>query len=172
MRKFGSYLYTAGAIIVFTGAIVLTTSRPASSTVGYSLVQVTNGSASAIPVRDLNTGAQQPIQFALLPHSSTSKTATFTYTVPNNKRLVIEYYSAALNQYPVGGYAYVTLETSIGISTNYWTVVPNSATVVSFNQMTRMYADPGTDVIAQVSANTGTSCSATVNIAGYLIDYP
>jgi len=172
MRKFGSYMYTAGAVIVFSGAIVLITSRPASSTVGYSLVQVTNGSASAIPVRDLNTAAQEPIQFALTPHSSTSKTAIFSYTVPVNKRLVIEYYAATLTQFPQGGYANVYLQTSIGISTNYWVVIPNSTTFVPFNQMTRMYADPGTDVIAQVTSSSGTSCGALVNMTGYLIDYP
>jgi hypothetical protein len=172
MRKFGNFVYTAGAFVVLAGAIVLITSRPASSTTGFSLVQVTNGIGNPVSVKDLNTPAQQPITFTLSPGSGVSSDAQDSYTVPAGKRLVIEYYSAQLTQYPSGGYAYMYLDNTAGGNTSYWKVIPPSSTTVPFNQQTRMYADTGTSVIAEVTQSSGTSCGGNLIVSGYLVNYP
>jgi hypothetical protein len=172
MRKLGSFVYAAGAFIVLAGAIVLITSRPASSTTGYSYVQVTNGTSDPVSVKDLNNPAQQPIQFTLSPSSGVSNDAVASYTVPAGKRLVMEYYSAQLTQYPSGGYAYMYLDNTAGGNTNYWKVIPPSSTTVPINQQTRMYADAGTSVTAEVTQSSGTSCGGNINVSGYLVNYP
>jgi hypothetical protein len=172
MRNFGGFAYTAGGFIVLAGAIVLITSRPASSTTGYSYVQVTNGTTDPVPVKDLNSPAQQPIQFTLSPYSGVSNEAQASYTVPAGKRLVIEYYSAQLTQYPSGGYAYMYLDNTAGGNASSWKVIPPASTTVPVNQQTRMYADSGTAVVADVTQSSGTSCGGNLIVSGYLVNYP
>ena len=172
MRRFGNFLYAATGFVVLAGSIVLITSRPASSTTGFSLVQVTNGSANPASVKDLNNPTQIPVQFTLQPGSSVSNSAQADYIVPAGKRLVIEYYSAQLTSYPVGGYGYVYLINSVGISTNYWKIIPPTTNTLPVNQQTRMYADAGSVVTAQVGESSGTSCGAVVLVSGYLVNYP
>ncbi len=114
----------------------------------------------------------QPVQLTLSPSSNSSYQATSTYTVPAGKRLVIEYYSAQLTQFPVGGSAWVSLSTTVGGRTGTYKVVPPVGSTVPYNQLTRIYADPGTFVRVAVVQSSGGSCGASVVLSGHLLSTP
>ncbi len=138
----------------------------------------TAAAASAAPVpatppagaRAQEEPSTQPIQLTLSPSSNSSHQATATYTVPAGKRLVIEYYSAQLTQFPVGGSGCVSLSTTVGGRTGTYKVVPPIASTVPYNQLTRIYADPGTFVRAAVVQSSGGSCGASIVLSGHLVN--
>jgi hypothetical protein len=80
--------------------LVVVSSRSGHSAGGAVPVQVTGTTV----VSDTDNAARHPFQYDLSPSSSTSSSAIASYTVPAGKRLVIEYLSAQLTQYPSGGY--------------------------------------------------------------------
>ena len=135
-----------------------------------SNVTVTNTFNKPVPERDFDNPARQPFQYTLSPSSGSSSTATDCYQVPAGKRLVIEYYSAQLTQYPSGGYAYMYLATTANGQLAYYKVIPPSSTTVPLNQLTRIYADPGSTVAAQVVQSSGTSSGGTVILSGYFVN--
>jgi hypothetical protein len=133
-------------------------------------VIVTNTFNKPVPERDFDNPARQPFQYTLSPSSGSSSSASDTYQVPAGKRLVIEYYSAQLTQYPSGGYAYMYLTTTVNGQLAYYKVIPPQATTVPTNQMTRIYADPGSTVAALVTQSSGTSCGGTLILSGYFVN--
>lgn len=172
MRRFGNFAYAATAFIVLAACVTLITSRTAVGTTGVSWVRVTNVPTDSVNVRDVDTPGRQAVQFTLSPSSGVSSFSQDQFTVPAGKRLVIEYYSAQLTQYPSSGYAYMYMTTSVGGNTNYYKVIPPSSTTAPFNQLTRIYADPGTQVTAQVTQSSGTSSGGNLIVSGYYINVP
>jgi hypothetical protein len=120
--------------------------------------------------RSLEEPQAQPIQLTLSPSSNSSHQATATYTVPQGKRLVIEYYSAQLTQFPIGGSGWVSLSTTVGGRSGTYKVVPPIGSTVPYNQLTRIYADPGTFVRVAVVQSSGGSCGASVVLSGQLLN--
>jgi hypothetical protein len=112
------------------------------------------------------------VQIELSPSSATSNSAQASYVVPAGKRLVIEYYSAQLTQYPSGGYGYLYLITTVGGNQAYYKAVPPVGSTVPVNQLTRIYADPGTQVLASVGQSSGTSCGGDIILSGHLVNVP
>jgi hypothetical protein len=125
-----------------------------------------------VPGRDVDNPAQQPFQWTLSPYSGTSNTGTDSFVVPAGKRLVIEYYSAQLTQYPSGGYGYIYLETSAAGQTVYYKVVPPVASTQPYNQLTRIYADAWSTVTVMVTQNSGTSAGGSIILSGYYVNVP
>ena len=126
-------------------------------------------STTPLPMTDLGSPDQQPFQMTLSPRSTTSRTATESYRVPTSKRLVIDYYSAQLTQYPAGGYASLYLITTVGGSTAYYKVVPPEGSTVPNSQVTHIYADPGTLISAEVVQSSGTSCGGNEILSGHYV---
>lgn len=135
-------------------------------------VTVTNPLSKPVPERDFDNPARQPFQYTLSPNSGASSSATASYQVPAGKRLVIEYYSAQLTQYPSGGYAYMYLTTTVHGNTAYYKVIPPLASTTPLNQLTRLYADPGSMVTAQVTQSNGSSSGGIVILSGYFVNVP
>jgi hypothetical protein len=173
MRKFGNHLFAAAGFIMFLGALTLVTTRPVrSTTTPVTDVLVTNGNSKPVHNSDIDNPAQQPFQWTLSPYSGTSNSADQTFVVPAGKRLVIEYYSAQLTQYPSGGYAYAYLTTVAGGQTAYYKVLPPQSTTVPTNQLTRIYADPGSTIDFSVTQSSGTSSGANIILSGYYVNIP
>jgi len=121
-------------------------------------------------VRNVDEAALQPIQFNLLPHSSSSNQNAVSFQVPAGKRLVIEYYSAQAQDLS-GGAAAMTLSTvSNGNFTSYIVYV-NKNDTNAVNQTTKIYADPGSSVQA-FAFNSGTTCGGSISVSGYLVNFP
>jgi len=138
---------------------------------GSTPVSVVN--TTPITVADIDNPAKQPFQITIGPSSSSGNTAAASYTVPSGKRLVIEYYAAQLTQYPQGGYSYVYLVTTAGGSQVYYKIIPPVSTTTTFNQTTRIYADPGTDVQVLVTSSSSIGgAGASVNLSGYFVNVP
>jgi len=123
-------------------------------------------------VRNVDEGALQPIQFNLLPHSSVSGQNAVYFQVPAGKRLVIEYYSAQAQDLS-GGASALTIGTTVNGNSVSYIVYVNKADTNAVNQTTKIYADPGTFVQAFAFNGGGaTSCGATINMSGYLVNVP
>jgi hypothetical protein len=139
---------------------------------GSTPVTVVNPTTSPVPTTDIANPALQPFQTNLLPNSTTSNQCVANFTVPAGKRLVIEYYSSQA-QDTSGGGAGLTLSTTAGGNEVAYLVYTNSNTTNVVNQVTRIYADPGTIVQAfAFNPGTGHSCAASINISGYLVNVP
>ena len=110
------------------------------------------------------------------------------YTVPEGKRLVIEFVSASVW---VGESAEGTMFLRTGlfdeddsphpdIRVHYFVLTPQrtwagDSLVLVASQPTRLYADPGTDVEVQFGCSTGcsgTTAESHVTISGFLMDVP
>jgi hypothetical protein len=143
---------------------------------GVTVFGVAPGTADAQAkpalVRNVDEGALQPIQFNLFPHSSSSGQNAVYFNVPAGKRLVIEYYSAQAQDLS-GGASGMTIGTTANGNFVSYIVYVNKADTNAVNQTTRIYADPGT-VVQAFAFNGGgaTSCGATINISGYLVNFP
>jgi len=144
---------------------------------GFTIFGIMPGVANAVTVqpalvRDVDEGALQPFQASLLPHSSNAGQATDYFTVPAGKRLVIEYYSAQAQDL-TGGFAAMVLTTVVGSSVVSYIIYVNANTTNQLNQMTKIYADPGTVVQAfAFNASPATSCGGVINISGHLVNVP
>ena len=133
-------------------------------------VDTANAQSKPALVRNVDEGALQPIQFNLLPHSTSTNQNALYYQVPAGQRLVIEYYSAQAQDLS-GGAAGMTLSTvSNGNSVSYIVYV-NKNDTNAVNQTTRIYADPGSYVQVFVF-NNGATCAGSINISGYLVNIP
>ena len=165
--QFAPRLLAGFGTLALLAAIGLFASRPAHTAGGPVPVTVAN---SSLATADLDDPDQQPFQVTLSPHSSTTNQATDTYTVPAGKRAVIDYYSAQLTEYPLGGYGYEYLITTAQGNTAYYKAVPPIASASPLNQMTRIYADPGTTIEAIVISSSGTTCGGNIIISGHYVN--
>ena len=121
-------------------------------------------------VRNVDEGALQPVQFNLLPHSSSSNTNAVYYQVPAGQRLVIEYYSAQAQDLS-GGAAAMTLGTTSNGSFASYIIYVNKNDTNAINQMTKIYADPGS-VVQAFAFNSGSTCGGLITVSGYLVNIP
>jgi hypothetical protein len=112
------------------------------------------------------------------------------FTVPVGKRLVIEYVSGNLNAVPSCNTApRMELRTSVGGTTvNHYFSPENTGIVDELNgsgpersyvlsRETRLYADPGSQVLAILHLSASPGCGYTtgdfgLHVSGYLVDIP
>ena len=143
-----------------------------SVTVSFVAPGTAFGQAKPALVRSVDEAALQPIQFNLFPHSSTNGQNAVYFNVPPGKRLVIEYYSAQAQDLS-GGAAGLTIGTTANGNFVSYIVYVNKTDTNAVNQITRIYADPGTVVQAfAFNAGGASSCGATINFSGHLVDVP
>ena len=148
----------------------LAASRPARTAGGPIAVTVAN---TPLRVSDPEA-ARTPFQHTFQTEAPSGTRTSESITVPAHKRLVIEYVSASLNEYPpgVGGTAY--LVTDAGGETVYYYTVSHAQDFNKRSQSVHIYADPGTTLtVGAVSDNFVTPQIGTdTEISGYLVDVP
>lgn len=142
-------------------------------------VRVVNNPEQSVPVYDVDNPALQPFQqYVHLVFDPTQLGGGKTFTVPADKRLVIEFVSGnvALRQGSVSNFTVTT--TVNGIIGKHRLVVtsqgPSGGLPISYtvSQNMRVYADPGTTVIVFVNATLGGEGGFDATISGYLVDLP
>ncbi len=128
-----------------------------SGTVGIS----GNSAATPLLVRDVDNDTRQPVAFGL-------NDSVQAFTVPSNKRLVVEYVSwrGTVNK---GNIVAAGLDVfTNGVEATYY--IPGSP--VSGENIgganVRLVADPGTQVVLQSAG----AISDTVHFSGYYVDVP
>jgi hypothetical protein len=110
---------------------------------------VINGPDNPVPVIDVGTSAvEEPIQRFVRTNGETS------FTVPDGKRLIIEFYSGTSSSLSPCMVSALRITTELSGEPQTHTLLPvpvlfNDPSIVNaytFSQQTRLYADPGTTV--------------------------
>lgn len=133
------------------------------------------------PIVDTEYAAKNAVQVSFIgtvPDLSRTGDAV-AYTVPANKRLVIEHVTLHVTV-PVNLHATAFVETQLGGAATHWLVLASHGSFedgsqlrLTSSQPTRIYANPGTNVRVVVEKNvasTNTASSFNGTISGYLID--
>lgn len=147
-------------------------------------VNVANTAATPVLVREVDNAAMQPFQQELLLSTPDGLLgAGDEFTLPDGKRLVIEFVSFD-GTWPAGQH---TTRLFIGVCNASGNSCPASFHLApafettefggnvffAASSMTRLYADPGTEVSVDVRRNTtGGTGLASVAISGYLVGVP
>lgn len=163
--------------------------QPAAQAQFSSPVRITNTTTQSVPVKDQDHGARQPVYLhasvdfydgSYYPHFTPSSNM---YTVPANKRLVLEYFTADIPAM-VGQRVRVSLQTTTAGNSIALYYMPLETPVAfdPFNiqatsiasRVIRIYCDPGSSVHLSVSRSTngGVSTPGDITISGYLVDLP
>ena len=146
--------------------------------VGTPDVNIINLPQSPVPVREVNNPAIQPYQVAgthLFSPPESGAVITL-YTVPLCKRFIIEY-ATAQGQLPMGAKLQGFITTTVGGVTAQHQLVMIDQGVMSGSQLfaaaqpMRVYADPGTDIKADVGRDPDTGGGGVgITISGYFIE--
>jgi hypothetical protein len=179
MDKPRKFIMPAIACLSVIGALALSTLRAGhgQSIKDVNAVRVVNTPAQAVPIVNVNDG-RQPFQTEVsitVPDTFGGENGAFT--VPTGFRLVIEQISA-IGFLPSGQKAVFEVFTQINGATSGTPhhLVANSRgsfggqDLFEACQQTRLYADPGTQVLARIDRDlsTGTG-TARFSISGYLV---
>jgi len=169
MTKLRNTLLAAFGLVVLNTVVVLYTTRTTHAAGGPVVVQVT-GTAST---EDVNNPAIQPVQFSLLPSSTSSNTNAVYFQVPTGKRLVIDYISSQAQDLG-GGAAAMTLGTTVNGQFVSYIVYVNKADTNAVNTPVSITADPGSFVQAFAfnAAHTPASCGGLISISGHYVNVP
>jgi hypothetical protein len=141
---------------------------------GTSDVQVVNGSDTPVLGRDVDQPARQPFQRGVqLAFAAGQGTASAEFTVPANKRLVIEYVSARISL-TEGNLHWFSVRTAAGDSTGTHFFapmpIPNLPNIYTISQQTRLYASPGSTVMIEARRTINFDAdSGSAGISGYLV---
>ena len=137
------------------------------------------GTAAAAPKKPkpVTLVAQAPVQLQEHFEPVGFDLTSTVFTVPDGKQLVIEFVSLSLSV-PAGTSGLAFLSTTVGgttarhfLPTSFQTVFNDGAAEIRTGATpTRIYADPGTNVVFDVHRNNGGNGEADVSVAGYLVD--
>lgn len=168
---FSSRLLAGVGTVALVAAVGLfASSRPARTAGGPIPVAVANVPLPTHPTDE--AAPTQPFQMLLQPVSDTASSVSQNFTVPAHKRLVIEFVSAEVNQYPVGGGGSSYLETTAGGSTVVYSLANTTETPFRRTQVVRLYADPGTTVTVGANGYGGHGIGTDTELSGYYVDVP
>ena len=161
-----------GTLTLLAG-IGLFASRPAHTAGGPVAVSVAN-----TPLAVLNRDTDNPARHAvgntlhLVSESLGTILIGSLYTVPANKRLVVEHLSASANTgHDANGYDIEvdTVQNGSQVAT-YFNEVPDAAPYSAASQSVRLYGDPGTVVSVNVFPSSHSLPDINVSFSGYLVD--
>jgi hypothetical protein len=150
---------------------------------GTPNVNVANSAASPVLVRSVDSGAVQPVQLIVeFFIVGTLFARTNFYTVPDGKRLVIEYFSSFIEP-PTGQHvlrAFVFTQNAAGGTTGelYAPLQFNGSDGVGFDSFTsgglvKAYVEAGGKVTGQIDRDTSDGVTlGTITVSGYLINVP
>ncbi len=159
-----------GTAALVAGVGLFASSRPAHTAGGPIAVNVANLPLPTTPT-DL-AAPTQPFQMDLQPSTDMASYISQSFTVPAHKRLVIEFVSSEVSEYPAGDGAYTYLKTTAGGQDVFYYFANTRESSARKTQLVRIYADPGTTV--RVGANTygGNGVGTDTEISGYYVDVP
>lgn len=140
------------SILVATSVIV----AAAAPAVAPDAVRRVNTAQTPVPTPQIELAALQPVQRTALVPGAAREAAV--YTVPARKRLVIEYVEGQ-----VGWQTTVS-----GTTVNYFPSGPAD----SEGSLIRIYADPGTRVLAIRRVRSPMGTHPEGRFSGYLVDIP
>lgn len=185
MKLLSGYLRPMAVLMILVTALAITTRQTGQAAPGGPFVFVTNsGPAEALPVSVFNP-PRQVVQVGglLFCDNSTSCNgqAVTLYTVPPNKRLVVEYVSF-LGQTDLNNSLSI-LFTVQGSDTAAFISIPLARFPVNSqpnlaqwvgSQFVRFYADAGATLVAAPYADNSDIVhpNGNVTISGYLVDTP
>ena len=169
------------AVAASVGAVVLvlsaTSAGPAlAQTFKPVMAMIINDSAHPVPVVDVGTPAPAPEPFQ--HEVSSFVPSSLVVHVPEDKRLVIEFYSGtAATQVPCATAA-IAIRTDLGGNSMQHRVLatlveqgqPSDFNQYTVSQQVRLYAAPGS--VVQFAASTVPGCPASFlgTVSGHLID--
>ena len=161
-------------IAALVAAFGLVSSRPAHTAGGPIPVTVAN----TVQNRDFDDPAHQPFQTVIYFGSTPTKTSA-TITVPTGKELVIENISA-FAYVPTDHQAEVLVTTMVaGVQVTEdvgFADRPADGYLVMPVVPVRIYADPGSTVVARMERDTpipsGDNYNNTVKLSGYFVNIP
>ncbi|HEV2201018.1 MAG TPA: hypothetical protein VGR73_14465 [Bryobacteraceae bacterium] len=199
MAKFRTYWSVVALVLIFLVGVVMrelaptpvqamgsapvtiqNTPLPVMGTVGVNNfpatqdVNVTN--TMPVPVTAADNPAFHPMQeYATGTFDSSGLCTTTLATVGSGKRLVIEYASAQVVSTTGQKLFFIDIKASGVFNFLAPSYQADNGTVSSFmaSQATRIYANPGTDVVGQASGPTtmaGSTCA--FSFSGYLVTLP
>jgi len=159
------------ALIGLLAGLGLFAARPAHTAGGPIAVNVAN--APLLTTLTEPAAPTQPFQYLFQTVDNGPRTSQ-SIVVPAHKRLVIEYISASLNEYPssIGGGVY--LETVAGGQDVTYYLTDSIQDFAKRNQSLRIYADPGTTVtVGAYSSDFTTGPIGTdTEVSGYYVNVP
>lgn len=155
---------------------------------GILLVLLVLGAAALTPavaqavkialVRDLDGPARQPFHYTASDFfSNVNGTVQFAFTVPANKRLVVEQVSVRVisTQADTTSVQFTTALAGPVYANSFYTFMRSGGfTVMTDTRALRQFADPGTDVFLYVSRTGGIPGDDPVvaSVTGYYVDVP
>lgn len=186
MKRIKQTLVTCGCLLTLLCVITVTTPR-VSYGVGSGApgpeksFVVANTADEPVPTRDVDNPAREPFQRFLVEQLNDGEFSAgdrVSFSVPAGKRLVIEYVSL-LSVVPTGQKLRVKIDAFAGGHGSHQLTLSGEGSFqggrddYKASHLTRIYADPGTDVFIRVARNS-TSGIAGINasVSGYLVDVP
>ena len=157
-----------GTAALVAGVGLFASSRPAHTAGGPISVNVAN----TVQNHDADNPAQQPFQILMQPSSDTTASVSQSFSVPAHKRLVLEFVSSEVNEYPSKGGAYSYLTTTAGGQTVTYYFANTYESAARKSQVVRLYADPGTDVTVGANTYGGNGVGTDTELSGYYVDVP
>ena len=169
------------AVTASVGAVVLvlsvTSAGPAlAQTFKPAMAFITNDTAHPVPVIDVGTPAPAPEPFQ--HQVSSFVPASLSLQVPQDKRLVIEFYSGTAATEAPCATAAMTIKTDLGAESMQHRLLampvqqgqPSDFNQYTVSQQVRLYAAPGS--LVQFAASTIPTCPAAFLgvLSGHLVD--
>ena len=170
-RSLTPRFFAGVGIAALVASIGLVSSRPAHTAGGPIAVTVAN--SPLLTTLTEPAAPTQPFQYLFQTVDNGPRTSQ-SIVVPAHKRLVIEYISASLNEYPGGIGGGVYLETVAGGQDVTYYLTDSIQDFAKRNQSLRIYADPGTTVtVGADSSNFVTGPIGTdTEVSGYYVNVP
>ena len=165
MHIFRTNAFQTTIVLVF-GSLLLYSS-PGWAPPASKEVTVINDSSSPVPIEDVDHPARQPFRSLA---SITNIQPGIIATVPSDSRLVIEFLTASCNS--TGGIEPTLFQVFAGILHSF--SIGNTPFGTGFSSvathLTRMYAEPNSDVIATVFPSTSSpTITCDIAITGHLV---
>ena len=168
LSTYAPRLLAGFGMLALLGGIGLASSRPAHTAGGPVPVTVTNPS---LAVTDADAARQAVTGALSLSGPVFSSPYGTLYTVPANKRLVIETVTAISERNDLNAYT-IEVDTTTGdmLDQTFFTLLPNGALYETLSQPTRLYADPGSKVQIFTQNNGHNAPFTGVSFSGHLVD--
>lgn len=177
MLRLRRLLFAGGCVALPLLCLTLTPTGPAvAQGLKNVLVQVANTPDDPVPTYDVHNPACMPFQIQLfMGPASGQDFEVKSFTVPRDKRLVIEHVS--LHAFGQGFLRTQIKTTANGTAAQHVLVSEAQGSTLNGNvpvwrasQPTRWYADPGTEVEVNTTLVPPSGAVTSVTISGYLVD--
>ena len=157
-----------GTAALVTAVGLFASSRPAHTAGGPVPVTVAN---SSLVVTDADAARQSINGTVVLSGTTFSAPSGTLYTVPANKRLVIETLYAVGGRNDANSYSLEVDTTKNGaLFQTFLNLLPTGASYPAVTQPLRLYVEPGTSVTAFAQGNGHNAVFVGLSFTGHLVD--